>query len=62
MAKNLARTCPKCGDYLGVVVPEPKKPVKDVPIDVTCLGCSYELVRKVVLGRKSPHLAGGVID
>jgi len=28
MAKYLYRTCPKCKDYLGVVVPDPQEPVK----------------------------------
>jgi hypothetical protein len=27
MARYLYRTCPKCKDYLGVVVPEPPEPV-----------------------------------
>ena len=36
MAKYLYRTCPKCADYLGVVVPEPPEPVMEVPIDARC--------------------------
>ncbi len=33
MAKYLYRTCPKCNDYLGVVVPEPPEPVTEVAIE-----------------------------
>ena len=53
MAKYLYRTCPKCKDYLGVVVPEPPEPVKEVPIDARCLRCGFLLAWKIVMGRKS---------
>ncbi len=33
MAKYLYRSCPKCDDFLGVVVPEPPEPVDEIPID-----------------------------
>ncbi len=52
MAKYLHRTCPKCNDYLGVVVPEPPEPVKEVTIDAHCAVCGFKLDWKVVLGRK----------
>ncbi len=44
MAKYLYRTCPKCKDYLGVVVPEPPEPVTEVPIDAHCLRCGFKPV------------------
>ena len=53
MAKYLYRSCPKCNDYLGVVVPEPTEPVTVVPIDARCLRCSFKLAWKVISGRKS---------
>lgn len=53
MAKYLYRACPKCKDYLGVVVPEPPEPVTVVPIDARCLRCGFKLAWKVVMGRKS---------
>ena len=56
MAKYLYRSCPRCSDYLGVVVPEPPEPVTEVPIDAHCLRCGFKLAWKVVLGRK-PILA-----
>ncbi len=46
------RTCPKCKDYLGVVVPEPPEPVKEVSIDARCLRCEFKLVWKVVAGKR----------
>ena len=53
MAKYLYRTCPKCKNYPGVVVPKPPEPVTEVPIDARCLRCGYKLAWQVVTGRKS---------
>lgn len=56
MAKYLARTCPRCGDYLGVVVPE----VEDTPktnISAVCASCGYELRWTVVEGGKTDEIA-----
>jgi len=33
LAKYLARTCPSCKDYLGVVVRDPPGPKSEIPID-----------------------------
>ena len=35
MPKYLYRTCPKCKDYLGVVVRDPPEPKRMIPIDAT---------------------------
>ena len=59
MAKYLYRTCPKCKDYLGVVVPEPPEPVTEVPIDARCLRCGFKLAWKVIKGKKLPGQYGG---
>ena len=53
MAKYLYRSCPKCNDYLGVVVPDPPEAVTVVPIDARCLRCNFKLAWKVISGRKS---------
>jgi hypothetical protein len=53
MPKYLYRTCPKCKDYLGVVVPEPPEPVTEVPIDARCLRCGFKLAWNVIMGGKS---------
>jgi len=52
MAKYLYRTCPKCKDYLGVVVPEPSEPMEEVPIDAHCAVCGFKLSLAVILGKK----------
>jgi len=51
MLKYLYRTCPKCGDYLGVIVRDPPEPMKEVPIDAYVV-CGFKLGWKVVLGNK----------
>ena len=53
MARYLYRSCPKCKDYLGVVVPEPPEPVAVVPIDAHCAVCGFKLDWKIVIGRKT---------
>jgi len=52
MARYLYRACPKCKDYLGVVVPEPPDPVTEVPIDAHCAVCGFKLSLAVILGKK----------
>ncbi len=50
MLKYLYRTCPKCKDYLGVVVRDPPESKREVPIDAHCVVCDFKLLWKVVLG------------
>jgi len=52
MAKYLLRTCPKCTDYLGVVVRDPPGPKSEIQIDAYCVVCGFKLGWKVVLGSK----------
>jgi hypothetical protein len=47
MARYIPRDCPKCGDYLGVVVPESKSP--EINIDAVCLHCGYKLDWRILL-------------
>jgi len=53
MLKYLYRTCPKCKDYLGVVVPDPPEPMREVPIDAHCVVCGFKLGWRLVLGKRS---------
>jgi endonuclease YncB( thermonuclease family) len=53
MTRYLARTCPKCKDYFGVVVTDPDEATKERPIDARCMRCGFKLVWRIVLGRKS---------
>ncbi len=50
MTKYLYRTCPKCKDYLGVVVRDPPGPKREISIDAYCVVCGFKLGWKVVLG------------
>ncbi len=52
MLKYLYRTCPKCKDYLGVVVTDPPEPMREVPIDAHCVVCGFKLGWRLVLGKK----------
>ncbi len=53
MLKFLYRTCPKCGDYLGVVVRDPPESMREVPIDAHCVVCGFKLGWRLVLGKLS---------
>ncbi len=53
MLKYLYRTCPKCGDYMGVVVCDPPEPMREIPIDAHCVVCGFKLGWKLVLGKRS---------
>lgn len=53
MAKYLYRSCPKCGDYLGVVIPEPPEPEEEGRIDATCLRCGYRLDLRIILPKNA---------
>ena len=51
MARYLSRTCPKCKEYLGIVVPESKR--QEIPVKGTCLDCGFRLSWRVVTGKKA---------
>ncbi len=52
MTKYLYRDCPKCGDYLGVVVRDPPGPKSEIPIDAHCVVCGFKLGWRLVLGKR----------
>ena len=52
VAKYFHRVCPRCGDYLGVVIPE-LADVVQVQVAATCALCGYELSWSVVNNRES---------
>ena len=59
MTKYLYRTCPKCKDYLGVVVTDPPEPMSEIPIDAYCVVCGFKLGWKVVLGDRQLEREAG---
>src|SRR5262245_34804812 len=52
MAKYLARSCPRCSGYLGIVMREPKRNAPLQAINGRCLQCGYRLAWILVQGRK----------
>jgi hypothetical protein len=53
MAKYIARNCPKCRDYFGVVVNPLPKSDGEHPINGFCAVCGYQLKGwRVIVGRK----------
>jgi hypothetical protein len=48
MARYLYRTCPHCGNYLGVVVPQTVDGRASGNIAASCALCDYELSWAVV--------------
>jgi len=55
MLKYLYRDCPKCKDYLGVIVRDLPEPMREVPIDAHCVVCGFKLGWRLVLGGKQPE-------
>ncbi len=53
MLKYLYRTCPKCKDYLGVIVRDPLESKREVPLDAHCVVCGFKLGWRLVLGKRS---------
>jgi ribosomal protein S27AE len=49
VARYLARTCPRCGDYFGVVMAETGN--GDVRVIARCAVCKFELLWRVLCGR-----------
>jgi len=52
MTIYLYRSCPKCKDYLGVVVRDPPESKREVTIDAYCCRCGFKLGWRLVLGKK----------
>ena len=51
MAKYLARSCPRCAGYLGIVVREPGRNIRLQAINGRCAECGYRLAWLLVRGR-----------
>jgi hypothetical protein len=53
MARYLARACPRCNGYVGIVI---RKSARNVPLQAGnghCSGCSYRMAWVVITGRKT---------
>jgi len=58
MAKYLARSCPRCNGYLGIVLREPGRNVPLQAVNGHCLGCGYRIWWIVIRGRQRFHRKG----
>jgi hypothetical protein len=54
MARQLARICPRCNGYLGVVVDKPKAQSMSQSITGSCLVCSHKLRWSLFSGLRVP--------
>jgi hypothetical protein len=53
MSRYIARTCPKCRDYFGVVVNQQPTIDGEHPINAYCALCAYRLNDwRLIVGRK----------
>ena len=52
MAKYLARSCPRCNGYLGIVLREPGRNVPLQAVNGHCLRCDYRMAWIVIRGRQ----------
>ena len=60
MARYLEKTCPKCRDYLGLVIHE-SGTSKELPVIGKCMRCKYEFHWSLVRGRKHFDRINGTI-
>jgi C4-type Zn-finger protein len=51
MAKYLARTCPVCKGYLGVIIQPDEAENSVQAIDAHCLNCGYRIAWKLIRRR-----------
>jgi hypothetical protein len=58
MVKYLARSCPRCRGYLGIVLRKPGRNIALQAINGHCLECGYRLAWILVRGRR---VAGSVL-
>ena len=53
MVRYLARSCPRCNGYLGIVLREPGRNVPVQAVNGHCLGCGYRMSWIVIRGKQS---------
>jgi C4-type Zn-finger protein len=53
MARYLARSCPRCKGYVGIVIREPGRNVPLQAVNGRCTNCSYRMAWVVIRGKMS---------
>ena len=61
MARYLARACPRCNGYVGIIIREQGRNTPLQAVNGHCLRCSYRMAWIVIRGGKSAP-AMGVFD
>jgi hypothetical protein len=56
MGRYIARACPKCGEYFGIVMPERRKKEAAQLVNGLCALCGYTLAWKLIPGKRSSLL------
>jgi hypothetical protein len=51
MARHLARACPRCNGYVGIVIHEPGRNVPLQAVNGRCTSCSYRMAWIVISGK-----------
>ena len=51
MARYFSRPCPRCGEYLGAVMPVRSPKTNTQPVNGFCAACGYELRWTLIHGR-----------
>jgi hypothetical protein len=59
MATYLARPCPRCNGYLGIVLCEPGRNVPVRAVNGHCLKCDYRLAWIVIRGKQAARQQSG---
>ena len=52
MAADLARPCPRCNGYLGIVLREPRRNMPLRAVDGHCVKCGYRLAWIIISGKQ----------
>lgn len=52
MARNIARICPRCNGYLGVVLGERSRKSMTQSVNGSCIVCSHKLTWTLVHGSR----------
>jgi hypothetical protein len=53
MARYLARACPRCNGYVGIVIREPGRNVPLQAVNGRCTQCSYRMSWIVTRGKRT---------
>ena len=59
MARYLARACPRCNGYVGIIIREPGRNVPVQAVNGRCTQCKYRMAWIVIEGRGTERALSG---